>query len=98
MERLSPNLKYDHVFAIVRVDTFGEIEVKPETMVTVKKIAWSQRDAEAEVARLNRLNKDKGCVYFWQITRLERKRAQERAAQSAPSVESTDAPVVQQRS
>lgn len=27
-------------------------------------------EAEAEVARLNRLNADKGCVYFWQATRV----------------------------
>ena len=73
MSKWSPNRKYDHVFAIVRVDTYDELEVPLENAVIVKKVVWTQYDAEAEVERLNRLNKDKGCVYFWQVTRLERR-------------------------
>jgi hypothetical protein len=54
------------VFAVVRFDPeMGE----PENQVTVKEIVVSQEIADAEVARLNRLNADKGCVYFSQITR-----------------------------
>ena len=73
MAYASPNSKYDHVFAVVRVDMFHGLEVPAESLVVVKKVVWTQEVAEAEVARLNHLNQDKGCVYFWQITRLERK-------------------------
>ncbi len=82
MSRWNPNLKYDHVFAIVRVDSFYKIEVSPETAITVQKVVWDQETAEAEAARLNDLNKDKGCMYFWTITRLERKLDQERQRDS----------------
>ena len=72
MTELSRNLKYDHVFAVIRVDRFHDPMAAPETAITVKKIVLSQQLAEAEVARLNALNGDKGSLYFWQITRLER--------------------------
>ena len=41
-----------------------------EHQVTVKEVLWSLELAEAEVARLNQLNADKGCRYVWQATRL----------------------------
>ena len=77
MAEARPNSKYDHVYAIVRVDTFHELEIPVESAITVKKVVWTQEVAEAEVIRLNRLNKEKGAVYFWQITRLERKVAEQ---------------------
>jgi hypothetical protein len=60
-------------FAIVRVDTFHPEDEQPEprNSITVKRIVWDQATAEAEVARLNGLNGDKGCVYFWQQTRVD---------------------------
>jgi hypothetical protein len=72
MPEFSRNLKYDHVFAIVRVDRFHDPVATPETAIMVKKIVRSEQLAEDEVARLNALNRDKGSLYFWQITRLER--------------------------
>ena len=61
-----------HAFAIVRVD--GPLDLnQPEDIanrIMVKEIVGTQALAEAEVARLTQLNADKGCVYFWQITRL----------------------------
>ena len=72
MAQLEPNLKYDHVFAIVRLDTFEGLDVSPEDSIIVKKIVLTQETAESEVIRLNRLNKDKRCKYFWQVTRFER--------------------------
>jgi hypothetical protein len=68
-----PNAKHDHVFAIVRIDTFHDASVPPEVAVTVKNVVWTQEDAEREVARLNRLNASKGSVYFSKMTRLERR-------------------------
>ena len=41
-----------------------------EHQVTVKEVVWSLELAEAEVARLNKLNADKRCRYVWQATRL----------------------------
>lgn len=56
----------EHVFAIVRFDRF----LKPENSFTVKEIVRTEDDAESEVKRLNELNADKDCGYFWQTTRL----------------------------
>ncbi len=67
-----PNAKYDHVFAIIRVDRFQTADSPVEETITVKKIVRDQAAAEREVERLNKLNADVGCVYFWQMTRLER--------------------------
>ena len=38
--------------------------------VTVKEIVTSVEEAQREVARLARLNADKGCRYFWQPTHV----------------------------
>ena len=67
-----PNARYDHVFAVVRVDTFHHPSAPTKDMITVKEVLWDKEAAEQEVERLNRLNADKGAVYFWKITRLER--------------------------
>jgi hypothetical protein len=57
----------DEVYAVIRFDPdLGE----PEHQVTVKEVVRTREAAEAEVARLNRLNAAKGCRYFWQQTRL----------------------------
>lgn len=66
------NSTYDHAFAIVRVDLFHDLAADPETAITVKKVVLSEQFAEEEVSRLNTLNRDKQCMYFWQVTRLER--------------------------
>lgn len=55
------------VFAIVRLD--GHLGVG-EDAVTVKEVLPTLEDAEAEVTRLNELNKDKGAKYFWRATRF----------------------------
>ena len=57
----------DHVYAIVRYDRFQE---PSEQSFTVKEVVRTQAMAEAEVDRLNDLNADKNCTYFWQVTRL----------------------------
>jgi hypothetical protein len=57
-------------YAIVRIDLFQSDEAEWRNKVTVKEIVWSQEVAEAETRRLNELNEDKGCLYFWQTTRV----------------------------
>jgi hypothetical protein len=79
MSDWSPNSKYDHAFAIVRIDDYQgavDLETEPEVVINVKKIVWAQEVAESEVARLNKLNKNKGATYYWTITRVERKAPQ----------------------
>jgi hypothetical protein len=74
MDHDSPNAQYDHVYAIIRLDKGPWRDALPDKdMISVKKVVRSREVAEQEVDRLNRLNSDKGCVYYWQITRLERK-------------------------
>jgi hypothetical protein len=69
----SPNAKYDHVFAIVRLD-LGDAEPRrlDRKWITIKEIVPSMEAAEKEVLRLNKLNADKNCIYYWEITRLVR--------------------------
>ena len=67
--QLKANQRYEHGFAVVRVDRFLDVSSAPQNAVTVTKVLLSQAEAEAEVARLNQLNKEKA-TYFWQITRL----------------------------
>ena len=76
----SPNRRYAHVFAIVRVDSGAASGAHPEEAITVTRVVWGRETAEAEVERLNELNCGKGSVYFWQITRLEPKLDQDGAA------------------
>ncbi len=69
MSDLKPNEKFDHAFAIIRVDCF----IDPPTNITVKKVVWDEDFAQQEVDRLNKINADKECYYFHQLTRVERK-------------------------
>ena len=57
----------EHVYAIVRFDRAMQ---SWENSFTVKEIVRTQDIAESEVKRLNELNADKDCLYFWQTTRL----------------------------
>jgi hypothetical protein len=61
---------FEHVYAIVRYDAFQADSVAIENRVTVTRVVRDEATARAEVARLNHLNRDKGCKYFWQVTRL----------------------------
>jgi hypothetical protein len=78
MSEPKPNLVCEHVYAIVRVDrvSFLGDSLDRDSLsnaITVKKLVWTEEDAKAEVERLNTINRDKGCFYFFQITRLERR-------------------------
>lgn len=68
-----PNQRYEHAFAIVRIDLFHE-PFDPLVGTNVTKVVWSQEAAQLEVDRLNRVNHDKNVIYFAQITRVERAR------------------------
>jgi hypothetical protein len=65
----SPHSKYPHVYPIVRVDTpLDPNDVAKQ--ITVVKVMTSQVAVEAEVSRLNQINADKSCTYFYCTSRL----------------------------
>jgi hypothetical protein len=55
-------------FAVIRVDRFQSDD---EHRFTVKRVVWTQELAESEVQRLNEVNANTDCVYFWQYTRVD---------------------------
>jgi hypothetical protein len=70
-------------FAVIRLDydlrdlsSSGGATPQASMTVTVKEVLLSQERAEVEVERLNKLNSEKGCRYFWQYTRLVSEDAQ----------------------
>lgn len=67
------------VYAIIRLNSrLGDLQAvagssnAPEasTTITIKKIVASIEAAREEVERLNELNGNEGCRYYWQHTRL----------------------------
>jgi hypothetical protein len=49
-DEFSPNRRYDHVFAIIRVDRFDQLGATPEEAITITKVVRSREAAEAEVS------------------------------------------------
>lgn len=70
--RATVKAMHDHeqAFAIVRLDRYLLELAELRNCVTIKRIVWSMEAAEADVARLNQLNAEKGSEYFWQATRV----------------------------
>jgi hypothetical protein len=68
---LKPNRIYQHIYAIVRYETDADENTPIDLRVTVKKVVVDPHYAEKEVKRLNDLNKEKSCYYFYQVTRFE---------------------------
>ena len=67
----TPNKKYPHVFAIVRLDEFQSSDAPLEDRFYVKKVMLSEVAAEREAARLNALQDDDGARYVVHITKLD---------------------------
>jgi hypothetical protein len=61
------NLK-TQAYAILRADS-GKTRI--EDAVTVVKILTDQESVAVETHRLNEINREKGCKYWWQATRIE---------------------------
>ncbi len=77
MSDACPNLKYKHVYVVVRVDmemllvAEGDLErQRIEDSVVVTRVFEDWNLAVAEADRLNELNGAKGCVYFARVGRL----------------------------
>ena len=78
MAEQKPDARHARGYAILRLDVYGgdvnpHYAGNPRFGVYVKKLVWERSLAEAEVKRLNELNKSKGCVYFWQLARVEKR-------------------------
>jgi hypothetical protein len=73
MGNFSKNLKFDHAFVVIRIDEFMA-KYSVEDQIAAVKAYWNPEDAQQEVERLNKLNGDKGCHYFWQVVRIEKKK------------------------
>lgn len=64
------NKKYDHVYVVLRYDSYIS---DPKQAVTVTKVFNNLEKAEAEVQRLNSLSKDSSYDnYYFQIGRMPR--------------------------
>jgi hypothetical protein len=73
-------LRYVTAYAVIRVDQtnypdagsqeYEGILVAGPSHIRVKEIVLSADEARAEVVRLNALNAEKGCAYYWQSTHL----------------------------
>ena len=67
-----PNAKFEHVFAVVRIDTDLLSGQSLDNAFTIVKALRKREDADREVERLNDVNADKSCNYFVQLCRLEK--------------------------
>jgi hypothetical protein len=51
-------------YVVIRVDDYDLPGLPKEKLIAVKELWWSEEKANAEVARLNALNRPKGARYF----------------------------------
>jgi hypothetical protein len=61
---------HEQAFAIVRIDDAWTDDAPMKSRIAIKQIVWTLEEAEEQVVRLNALNAEKGCEYFWQTTRV----------------------------
>lgn len=59
------------VFAVVRLDSFSDVDVPIENRFTVVRVLDDEAKAEREAHRLNGLNGDDVCRYYVQVTRWQ---------------------------
>ncbi len=64
-----PHSRFQHVYAIVRINIPVDQE-NPGNSVAVVKVFQSKMAADQEVVRLNETNKEKECRYNVHVTRL----------------------------
>ena len=68
---LKPNRRYQHGFAIIRIDDYFGDETPIEQRITVKKVVRDAGEADREVERLNNLRDGQRSRYVSQITRID---------------------------
>jgi hypothetical protein len=65
----TPNSKFIHLYAIVRVD-LPVNQDHPTNCIAVVKVFSSKKSAEQEASRLNKINEGKKCHYGVYISRF----------------------------
>lgn len=65
----TPHSRFEHVFALVRFDDFGDIEVSEDQRVTITKVFFDESAARREADRLNSAAPS-SARYVVQLTRL----------------------------
>ena len=75
MAENAPNLKAEHLFAVVRFDipdrrSLDRMVEYPDQYITVKELLPTGEEADREVERLRVLNAGKNCIYWSAITRF----------------------------
>ena len=67
---------FETAYVVLRLDQFqlrDGVPDDPRVYLTAKEVVWAEDEAKSEVDRLNRLNADKDCHYWWQGVRVERR-------------------------
>jgi hypothetical protein len=68
-----PNRKYEHVYAIIRLDkNVVSASIPDRNLITVTKVVLTKEEAEREVTRLSQLNVAQGSEYYCDVTRIQR--------------------------
>jgi len=74
LRMLEPDDRYEVAYAIARLQIAGPHargELRPRDFAVVK-VLRSEQAAREETERLNSTGRQKGCIYFYQATRLQR--------------------------
>ena len=69
------SINHTHVFVVLRYDINNNFT--PESManqISATKAFLTKEMAEAEVQRMNIVNSDKSCNYFWTVARLAKEK------------------------
>ena len=68
----APNLRYKHLYVVVRLDDVDELQTTSVlNRISLVATFSKEESADKEARRLNELNGDKGCVYSVYLTRLK---------------------------
>ena len=70
--RWHPHKRYDHAFAIIRIDRCQHFINHPKDYISIKKVVYDEQTAQDEVERLNQLRSHPEIEYYYQITRIEK--------------------------
>ena len=70
MSQQQKHSRYQHVFVVLRADAYDE-DGHVSEHVTVKKVVASEEQARREVERLNAINSDKACRYYFEIAQFD---------------------------
>jgi hypothetical protein len=67
--------KFETAYVVLRLDGLhrDRIPDDPDVYVTAKEVYWTVEEAVSEVERLNHVNAEMDCLYWWQGVRVKRR-------------------------